>query len=162
MKKPFNNAQSGFTLIEVVVVIVILGILSATAIPKFLDLQGDARAATMKGLKGALEGAATLTFSRAAIDGYEKNSAAQNAALINPYTVNGAIVEFGYPVATKMSLESVAELSAGDWSFKLPIRVTTPSSIEITLANDSSGCMVVYQQAQVDQRPVIQVSGCEK
>ena len=162
MKKPLSKAQSGFTLIEVVTVIVILGILSATAIPKFLDLQGNARAATMKGLKGALEGAATLTFSRAAIDGYEMNSAAQNAALTKPYTVNGAIVEFGYPVATKMSLEAVAELSAGDWSFKLPIQATTPPSIEIALDNDNSGCMVVYQQALAGQRPIIQVSGCAK
>lgn len=37
------NKQSGFTLIELVIVIIILGILSVTAIPKFLDLQGDAR-----------------------------------------------------------------------------------------------------------------------
>jgi MSHA pilin protein MshA len=41
------NKQAGFTLIELVIVIVILGILAATAIPKFIDIQGDARASSL-------------------------------------------------------------------------------------------------------------------
>lgn len=47
MKQP-----QGFTLIELVVVIVILGILAVTAAPQFLNLQGDARRASLQGLKG--------------------------------------------------------------------------------------------------------------
>ncbi|GHY14243.1 MSHA biogenesis protein MshA [Vibrio cholerae] len=43
--------QGGFTLIELVVVIVILGILAVTAAPRFLNLQGDARKASLQGLK---------------------------------------------------------------------------------------------------------------
>ncbi len=46
--------QQGFTLIELVVVIVILGILAVTAAPKFMNLQGDARNASLQGLKGAI------------------------------------------------------------------------------------------------------------
>lgn len=55
--------QKGFTLIELVMVIVILGILAATALPKFADMRRDTILATMKNLKGALNAAATLTYS---------------------------------------------------------------------------------------------------
>jgi MSHA pilin protein MshA len=49
-----NKKQQGFTLIELVIVIVILGILAATAAPKFIDLSTDARIATLKGMQGAM------------------------------------------------------------------------------------------------------------
>ncbi|WP_025631442.1 type II secretion system protein, partial [Vibrio parahaemolyticus] len=61
--------QGGFTLIELVVVIVILGILAVTAAPRFLNLQDDARASSLRGLKGAMDGAAGITYGKAAIEG---------------------------------------------------------------------------------------------
>ena len=65
------KGSKGFTLIELVVVIVILGILSVTAAPRFLNLQSDARIATLQGAKGAVEGANGIVYGKAAIEGLE-------------------------------------------------------------------------------------------
>jgi MSHA pilin protein MshA len=63
--------NAGFTLIELVIVIVILGILSATAIPKFINTSSDARIANINSLKGALISGAAIVYSKAAIEGVE-------------------------------------------------------------------------------------------
>lgn len=69
--------QTGFTLIELVVVIVILGILAVTAAPKFLNLQGDARVSTLKGLQAAIKSADAQVYAKAAIQGVEAKSQAE-------------------------------------------------------------------------------------
>ncbi|TKF23131.1 type II secretion system protein [Vibrio genomosp. F6] len=91
--------QGGFTLIELVVVIVILGILAVTAAPRFLNLQDDARNSSLEGLKGAMAGASGIVYGKSAIEGEERIA---DADIVE----NGVTIQtvFGYPEATAVGI----------------------------------------------------------
>ncbi|WP_076414107.1 prepilin-type N-terminal cleavage/methylation domain-containing protein [Shewanella sp. UCD-KL12] len=86
--------QKGFTLIELVIVIIILGILAVTAAPKFINLQSDAKISTVQGIKGAIKSSLDLAHSRAAIDGVEKDDRS-----VIDYNGEDIEMKLGYPEA---------------------------------------------------------------
>lgn len=90
-----KTSQKGFTLIELVVVIVILGILAVTAAPKFIDLTSDAKASTIEAVKGAINSAADLAHAKALVEGVTSGAisiAGQNIQFENSYPTAASIL----------------------------------------------------------------------
>lgn len=135
--------QSGFTLIELIMVIVILGVLSAFALPRFADLGKEARIANLNGLAGALKSAANIAHAKQLVAG---------AASGDDVTLDGVTIKMvaGYPQAHADGIVKAAGISATDYTISAG-NVGAEKTITFTL---KANCKVDYTSAGAS-KPII-------
>ena len=157
--------QKGFTLIELIIVIVVLGILAVTAAPQFFNFSGDARTSTVKGLKGNIQGAYQTVYAKAAVDG--SLGASDSVESIN--TV------YGYPAATADGIVKAASLDSSEWvslvdpddstviyigpADYIAASPTATDAFTDVNGDGSGGCYVSYDEAtSANQPPVVAIN----
>lgn len=104
MKEMKRRQQSGFTLIELIMVVVILGILSAVAIPRFADLGSEARTASLEGLAGALKSSSSVVHAKWLAAGSTGTSVTMEGSVAVTTTAAG------YPDALAVGITRAAQV----------------------------------------------------
>lgn len=143
--------QQGFTLIELIVVITILGILAAFALPRFVNLQSDARVATLNGLSGSLKSASAMVHAKALIAGQTGATGTIAADGANISTV------YGYPAATTGGIDTALQDMTG-------FTMDSTGKFTLTGAPTPANCAVQYTAATSSISPATVgapiISGC--
>jgi MSHA pilin protein MshA len=148
-----NLKARGFTLIELVVVITILGILAAFAIPKFISLDTQARVATVNGLVGTVKSAAALARSLGQATG--------NPASV---TMEGSAVAMvnNYPDSVAGGIPNAINVASGDFSYVAGAAGTVGTWTRVGAPGAAGTCVVTYLPAPSGGAPVVAAvtTGC--
>ncbi|MBQ4832656.1 prepilin-type N-terminal cleavage/methylation domain-containing protein [Pseudoalteromonas sp. MMG010] len=125
--------QAGFTLIELIIVIVILGILAVVAAPRFLNLQGDANAATLEGLEGSIRSGMNIVNGKAIIASSQKLE--DSAVVVDTGNVD---LVYGYPEATQAAFEAF-----------LDVTFAADDSADFNIDDSATGSLIIYPNSYV-------------